>query len=253
MRETSMSNRRLIITGLVAAAVAALFLAAYFIVSHLDDKPYDIHLANTSVDPIDGSGSSDTDLYKRLDITTENVREVVGTIVRPGSYSRDVTVSRYWTGGQQDTVLNTACNNGVSGTYCSDTGKHTVDTPEKTYVWYDGSDIVYEYAPSNGYRNADENAMLITYEDVVSLRPEMIVSAGYGEYCGERCISVSYKSDRLDYITTCHISIDTGLVLGAEIFSGEFKVYGMASSNYTESPEDLSLLKLPDGTDLTLH
>ena len=237
---------------LFIAAVVGILLPTLYIARESETIALPDALKSSEAPPI-----METDALDRVEVTTETIQAVVAMLSRPEKYSRDVKIASYWEGGQigydvsvsvagNMTSLKTASSLGVE--------KRIIITPDKLYIWYKGDRAPYiGNLDSSGdvYRSADEWQMLVTYEDVLKLDKKDIIGAGYIEYKGEDCVYAKYRSPLLNYTRTFYISLDAGLVAGAEEYDESGKlIYSMEAGELVLNEFDPAAFILPDGTDL---
>jgi hypothetical protein len=185
-------------------------------------------------------------------VTSGNVQDVIRRLRRPESYSRDIMVETFWTGGNAVYNIGVTVMGGVSSMRSVTEGdaKNIVVTGDKLYIWYEGDTAPYEGArgsDGDARRTADEYQMLITYEDILGLGPGGITDAGYVEYGGSRCIFAEFRSGELGYTTRCYISPELGLVMGAEEYDGDTLIYKMTTGACSVGEQNPQAFALPDG------
>ena len=119
----------------------------------------------------------------------------------------------------------------------------------KIWLWYDGSDEVYQTVADE--HSADLTQRLPTYEDVLTLDASGITQADYVERDGQDCIYLEFEQPELGYLYRYWISVSSGLLIAAETEKAGELVYTMSSYGIS-SPlsEELEMFVLPDGTTL---
>jgi hypothetical protein len=185
----------------------------------------------------------------------DNVQEVVATLSRPETYSRDIMIESYWeNGGKAVYHISASVTGGVTSLKRLMPGgaeEHIIVTAGTQYIWEkdDKEPRAVPLGPrGDGRRAADRGQMLITYEDVLALSKSDISDAGYTEYGGEICIYVEYRSPLLGHTVRYYISVGLGLVTGAEEYDkAGALVYSMTAGALVHEA-DLSRFELPDGT-----
>jgi hypothetical protein len=198
------------------------------------------------------------DTLDRVEVTKDTIQAVVSmTLSRPVMYSRDVVIKSFWEDGQAEYNISISVWNGMTSLRTllpMGIEKRTIITPNQLYIWYKGDREPYIgnlSSSGDGYRNADEWQMLITYEDLLQLDKNDISEAGYIEYGGEECVYAVYRSPLLNYTRTFYISLNLGLVIGAEEVDESGKlVYSMTAGECIINEIDPSAFILPDGTNL---
>jgi len=207
-----MSTKRMLgiaIFGVVfiAAVIGLMMLTSYF---QLDDGAFELPETPTEDPP----ASAEThDGLSLVEVTPETVQEVIKTLYRPESYSRDIIVEIG--GARVDVSVSviygvTALRNSMPGGMV----RRVIVTADTLYIWYEGDDMPRISRPGVG-RGADEWQMIVTYEDVLELAPGDIIEAGFTRHLGELCIYAVYRSPLLGYFRRYYISVIDGLVIGA--------------------------------------
>jgi hypothetical protein len=188
----------------------------------------------------------------RVDITVDNVQDVIRTLRRPESYSRDIMVESFWAGGNAVYNISVTVMSGVTAmrSVSGSAVKNIVVTDDTLYIWYAGD--ASPFAGARGgeggeKRAADEYQMLITYEDILALDGGELTDAGYVEYAGARSIFVEFRSGALGYVTRCYISPELGLITAAEEYDGEALVYKMTAGACSVGEQDERAFDLPGG------
>ena len=112
------------------------------------------------------------------------------------------------------------------------------------YIWYDSVSGVY----SEPYEDSSDRWMrCITYEDVLLLPVEDILSAGYTQHAGENCISVEYTDGGVfGYTHRIYVSVNTGLLMGSETYDGDTLIYRMYSTIPDLNTPEENLFSPPD-------
>ncbi|MGI6028960.1 MAG: hypothetical protein ACOX81_06090 [Candidatus Heteroscillospira sp.] len=236
---------------LPALLCAAAVLCVVFYFAHETETPV------VALPSPPGSGDSllSTDVlgqgqYLTAAVTPETVQAVVSTLERTGSYSRSVTVERFWDGGSHSESIDCHMRDGSAHLVVTGSGdeKHILLADGQLYIWYGSGAHSYsgELSPvSESSSLPDELTGILTYEELLSLDTEQITDAGYTLYNGESCISADYRYGVLGYSSRVYISIATGLLMGAERYDGDTLIYRMSSDTpVIETPED-SWFELP--------
>lgn len=195
--------------------------------------------------------------YTPVVVTTENIKNVVSTLGRPENYYRTITLevstgengmgnayAQVWVVGDWTRVE-------VSKAFQPMGTQYTIvhfgeDADEGTlYRWY-GDSSSYKSWPVQ--ENAPDLAQhLPTYEDVLALDQERIVDAGFVEWNSIPTVYVETSVDELGYLERYWISVDNGLLVGAETLKGEQTVFRMRATDTTLFQQEVDL-SLPDGT-----
>ncbi|MDR0447009.1 MAG: hypothetical protein LBH17_08345 [Oscillospiraceae bacterium] len=180
-----------------------------------------------------------------VEVTADNVREVIASLERPSAYSRDIMVESFWDGGNSVHNFSVSAMAGATALRTSSGGaeKNIIVTSSRVYVWYTGDEAAF--SPEAGGGSADEYQMIPTYEDVLALPRSAIIDAGYTNGGGE--IYVQYTSGTLGYVTLCRVSARLGLLISSEIYDGETLIYRMTAGDCRVGEPDPRLFRLPDG------
>ena len=249
-----MSSKRISVMALVMVLTAALVIAAVLLITGLNRRTESVSLppehAVTTQELAENADASPRGALPSVAVSPETVRRVIATLSRSTEYSRRITSVVYWSDGSSRTEMSVHVSGEDTALTISGTRtKHVLIVDDVLYIWYEG-DAEYYSGDSAGdaLRLADEYQMLVTWEDIVSLPDGAITDAGYEEYEGENCIYVRYTSGRLGYVTTCRISMLSGLVIQAEICDGDTPIYDMTASDLRLDPVPDSVFDLPDGS-----
>jgi hypothetical protein len=120
-------------------------------------------------------------------------------------------------------------------------------TEDAVTLWY-GNDVskVYTYRGNDPYL-ADRLQRIPTYEDILALDPSAIREAG----CtltdeGEWRILVAAENRDFGYLDIYYISLETGLLVAAEQWAGDTRIYAMTAGKADLSAPDDQLLLLPE-------
>lgn len=187
--------------------------------------------------------------YTIADISPSTVAAIVQTLSRADEYSRTLTITNYWDGGENIVTLDCFVS-GTSAHVIRNDGyssRHELIVGNNLHVWYDDaagtfsgtiSEPVYPYY-------IDQMSHLQTYEDLLTIDSSYITDAGYVTAFGEGCVFAEYISGDFNYRTRVYVSIDTGLLMGAERYDGDTLIYEMTSNSPNLSSPDLSHFNLP--------
>jgi hypothetical protein len=237
------------------AALIALIIGVSALSSLLFHGPREFRLPDVQDSPpqqTDGEPDDSQSGVTRVEVTADNVRDVIRMLRRPESYSRDIMVESFWPGGNAVYNIGVTVMGGVTAMRSSSGGavKNIVVTDDKLYIWYGGDASPYVGArdsAGDARRTADEYQMLITYEDILALDRGDIIDAGYVEYAGARRIFVEYSSGVLGYVTRCYISPELGLITAAEEYDGDALIYKMTAGACSVGEQGEQAFDLPGG------
>lgn len=190
--------------------------------------------------------------YVRVEITPETVQSVIGTLVRPQSYYRELTIETIWGEGESGTAtaeMQVWVDGGFTRVETKlSTGlvQHCIVGGGSTYLWY-GSDKKWYRAAADNF-SADLAQRMPTYEDVLALDKKDITGTGYETLDGLSCIYVEVADEALGYLERYWIGVESGLLVSAETVKTGTVVYRMTSHTMeVPIPQDADFT-LPDGT-----
>ena len=164
-----------------------------------------------------GDGGDASGTLTVVEITPETVQAAVASLSRPENYVRNVTVEYLWEGGGGKHELTAAVRGPWTRTDRSLPDGRTrvsVTDGETTYIWYGDGDQVY--AAPTGDISADDEQSIPTYEDILELPAEDILTADYRPLDALTCIYVETAADGAGYITRYWVSVENGLLVQAE-------------------------------------
>lgn len=204
---------------------------------------------NATDEPIgdDGPGA-DGDLL--VEVTPETVQSVVGTLTRPDSYYREITLETFWgEEGSASSIAQVWVDGGYTrvATLLPDgTVENTIVGEGKRYRWYNNERRYYTAEAQEA--DADLMQRIPTYEDILALDTDRITATGYEAKGGLGCVYVEAAEDELGYRERYWVSVDWGLLVAAETVK-EDRVVLRVSAYSVEIPirEGLNFA-LPDGT-----
>lgn len=213
----------------IAAAAVVLIISVLMIKSYSSSQPAAITLPKPNSQygsGIESSGDS------QIVVKPETVCLALSTLNRTESYSRAYTVTTYWDGGECRDSLN-VWQKGSSLRMSLDhagTVKNLLIVGRDLYIWYDGYSGAesFTFYKDFDYSETDRFARLLTYEELYSLDTSSITDAGYIQQQGEPCIYVEYEGTN-SYVNHIYVSVNSGLLVTAEIFDGDTLIYSMQS------------------------
>lgn len=188
----------------------------------------------------------------RVEVTPETVQNVISrTLTRPDSYGRLVTIEDFWGEGESGvTRAEVWVDDGwthTTATLPGGTVRHSIVGEDQFWLWYEGNSRVMTGPAQDGAADL-EGQRIPTYEDLLDLDPKFIAAAGYEEKEGVACIFVELEPDSLGYVERYWVSVDSGLLAGAETRLDGQLVYRMSAYTVERPvPEDARFI-LPDGT-----
>lgn len=199
---------------------------------------------------LDGGGEGDGELV--VEVTPETVQNVIGTLSRPDSYYREITLESFW--GEGESAASTAMI-WVDGGYVrvavllpDGQVEHTIVGEGSRYRWY--NDERRYFHTDAGAEDADLMQRIPTYEDILALDPSAITAAGYEEKEGLGCVYVEVLEEQLGYRERYWVSVDLGLLVAAETVKGEKTVLRATAYSMEIPVRGGQPFLLPDGTQL---
>ncbi len=230
----------------VLAAAALVVLIVLLFPGNTPDTP-EVRLSDASASDAPDGDSTAGGSAALVEVSPETVQTVVAQLTRAGSYSRTLTVRSFWASGSVTTEIRVWARGETVRAEIQEEGRDTVKNVllrgAEKWIWYSDADGVYQGPARDG--DADAYQTIPTYEDVLALDTDDITAAGYEDYNGEGCVYVRYRSGALGYETMCYISLESGLLMGAEIYDADVLVYSMTSSAPVISTPDEALFAMP--------
>ena len=232
---------------LAAAALVTATLVVFLSPGTLPDTP-PVILATPPVTvrpaaptPEDSSGKS------VISVTPDTVQTVLRTLSRSDSYSRTLTVERFWSGGVSVSEVNVW----VWGDMCrlsirseeQDRVRNVLLAGNEKWIWYSDSPNVYTGAAAAD--EADRWQSIYSYEKIGSLEVSQILDADFLDFGGEKCVYVRFSDGLLGYVSECYVSCSTGLLMGEDVFDGSRVIYTMRSSRPDISTPDTAVFSHP--------
>ncbi|MCI8870834.1 MAG: hypothetical protein HFF39_09905 [Lawsonibacter sp.] len=248
-------KNRLIITGIVTVLIAFAIFASFGRRWFAADLP---EIVLPSPDASHGPSSGDTssqtpsDQLQRVEVTPETVQSVIAALSRQTSYYRELTVETYLEDGASvSSAVQVWADGGWTRTIQplpSGLIRHDLIGEELVYYWYAG-DESWRTAPADRV-SADIAQHIPTYETVLHLPAAAITATGYEQRGELHCIYVQVQSPVAGYEERYWVSVDSGLLVGAESLEDGVLVYSMSALTPAESlnPADEGIFSLPDGT-----
>lgn len=245
-------KNRLVFTIAVILLIFCALLVSFGRILFQLDTP-DVALPDVSVSQDgDGDGSEDSQsgMEQTVSVTPQTVQSVITTLERTDSYYRELSIEQFWVGGGSSYTVQSWVDNGWCHSYQrlpNGAGRHDLIGEDTVYYWYDGSSR-YESAPADDL-SADLAQRLPSYETVLDLDPAIITDAGYELKQELPCIYVQTLQDDSASTQRFWVSVDSGLLVCAELRRGEEVIYRMTASSAMQSPCPAGAsFALPDGT-----
>ncbi|MEA4933110.1 MAG: hypothetical protein VB071_05925 [Lawsonibacter sp.] len=246
-------NRLLIAFAVIVLIVGAMFTSFGRSLLALNTPSVVLPDVSSGSDGSASSGSpSDSSTYQKVDVTPQTVQSVIATLKRSDSYYRELTVETIWTGGSSPSSVQVWMDGGWSHSrqvLPSGVIRHDLVGADTLYYWYEGAQQ-YKSTPADEL-SSDLSQRIPTYETVLALDPDTITSAGYELRGGIPCIYVEVTWERPDRLERYWVSVDSGLLISAELEQEGQLVYRMtAYSSVTIPCPSSASFSLPDGTSL---
>ena len=189
------------------------------------------------------------ELLQSVTVGKDNIKKVVAALSRPDRYHISANSTIYYSTGQSTATAESYVDGERSHTirYRGDTPQsHALISNGQVYLWEEGEPSYYK--GNVGSFTEDDYVFIPTYERILSLPQSDILAADYSQYNEQYCIYVESRDSRSGYRVLYYISVDSGLLIGAQSFENDLLVYAM-SCDLLDMPEDVSdLFTLPDGT-----
>lgn len=175
--------------------------------------------------------SDEPGMDQKAEVTAKTVQVVLSTLIRADSYSRTVSVETFWHDGSSLSVIDVWVKGHNTRILVTGEGdpKNILIQNGEIWIWYSGFSDYYHGEVKSADSIGDEYQKILSYEDVLTLESSAILDAGYVDHNGEACIFAKYISGELGYEKTIYVSVDSGLLMGAETYDGDSLVYRMVS------------------------
>jgi len=203
----------------------------------------------------DTPGQSGNDNQQLVSVTTQTVQSVIATLDRADSYYRELHIEQFWISGSSSSAV----QSWVDQDWClvrqllpNNAVRQDLIGPERAWYWYEGSS---EYLTAPAAEHAADLAQRIpTYETVLELDQSAIISAGYELKGDIPCIYVQSLDEVSGGLRHFWVSVDSGLLVCAELYRENELVYRMSALSPIQSPCPPDVrFALPDGTVLHEH
>lgn len=195
-------------------------------------------------------GSSGTEQEQTVSVTPQTVQSVIATLERTDSYYRETLIEQFWTGGFSAVTVQTWVDQGWTRSrqqLPNGTWRNDIVGPESAWYWYDGTSQ-YQTLPADD-RAADLTGRQPTYETVLDLDPAAITTAGYTTFEEYPCIYLCAADEETATTREYWVSVDSGLLLCAEMRLDGEVIYRMSAVGAMQSPcPAAASFQLPDGT-----
>ncbi len=224
------------LSSLGIAVIATLVLLAgilLFLASPLSaKKTAEVHLPEIQDRLPEHTGAAVPRELTQVEVNPDTVQAVISTLNRPDSYSRTLQVFQFWDGGGRTAEIRVWVRSGTVRLNIVGAEReinYLLDGDVLT-LWY-GSDMNHRYTYNKAdARLGDSLQRIPTYEDILSLDPTSIRDAGCTcTESGKWRILVSTVDPDFNYLDIYYVSLDTGLLVGAEQWDGDTLIYRMTA------------------------
>ncbi|MBR5702240.1 MAG: hypothetical protein IKX47_07215 [Oscillospiraceae bacterium] len=224
------------LSSLGIAVIATLVLLAgilLFLASPLSaKKTAEVHLPEIQDRLPEHTGAAVPRELTQVEVNPDTVQAVISTLNRPDSYSRTLQVFQFWDGGGRTAEIRVWVRSGTVRLNIVGAEReinYLLDGDVLT-LWY-GSDMSHRYTYNKAdARLGDSLQRIPTYEDILSLDPTSIRDAGCTcTESGKWRILVSTVDPDFNYLDIYYVSLDTGLLVGAEQWDGDTLIYRMTA------------------------
>lgn len=240
------------LTAPMAAAVVAAIIVGTLFLSYLissgfrgaNDEPPPLSAPTTESDTMDGTNWLQS--VETVEITTENVQQVIEALSRAQNYTQTVTSTLYY----EDKSSTQTVTQYVRGDLCrtdvlrgGSVAESYLRSGEDFYAWQTGSSSYFHGAA--GAFSQDSMAMLPNWQTVASLPHESIVSTETAVINGEPTLFVTTEQNglRIEY----EISTISGLLTAAHYYESDEHIRDLLITNVSMDEPDASRFTLPDG------
>ena len=224
------------LSSLGIAVIATLVLLAgilLFLASPLSaKKTAEVHLPEIQDRLPEHTGAAVPRELTQVEVNPDTVQAVISTLNRPDSYSRTLQVFQFWDGGGRTAEIRVWVRSGTVRLNIVGAEReinYLLDGDVLTLCY--GSDMSHRYTYNKAdARLGDSLQRIPTYEDILSLDPTSIRDAGCTcTESGKWRILVSTVDPDFNYLDIYYVSLDTGLLVGAEQWDGDTLIYRMTA------------------------
>lgn len=243
-------KNRLMIAAAIVALIAGAMLASFGLSLFALNTPEVVLPSSSAGSGNPAASGSSGQIYQRVEVTPQTVTGVVATLSRPTSYYRDLTVETFWTGGSSSSQVQVWADGGWTHSrqaLPSGVVRHDLTDGTELYYWYEGTQQ-YQQTPADE-KSSDLAQHIPTYETVLELEPEEIISAGYENRGDLPCILTEIQRTGSRQLQRFWVSVDSGLLVAAESEEDGQIIYRMTAYSPVQSPcPSEGDFSLPDGT-----
>ncbi len=194
--------------------------------------------------PDDSLGSvTDTENreYLRVEITPQNVQDVIAALSRPANYYIETKSELYYDGRSSTYLRRKWVRGDVSRVDLFQTDStvslHVLYSGGYAYFWRPGS-TRYTRLPAGKF-TADEIQMMMVYEDILALDAADILDAKLVSLNDETCIYVEVAKKDLAYTERYWVSVSSGLLRLGQTLKDQAVIYSVQTLELnTQTPDD---------------
>ena len=248
--------------GVMVAVVIVLAVLASFALLFFGNQNPEVVLPPVSTAPLETEQPvfSD-DGFQLVQVTPDTVQNVIATLARPSSYHRTVTVEQFWPDEDGENGMSSAKAESkvwVDGVWtridlslssgpvrCTIVKAADGEAEGAIWSWEEGQRTWY--AGTSDAWDADLAQWCPTYEDVLALPADSITHAGYELISDTPCILVEVSDQELGYTRSFWISVESGLLMAAEVWGDGVLLYRMTGTQNAVLGAD-PVFVLPDDT-----
>ncbi|MBQ1251057.1 MAG: hypothetical protein IIY00_05615 [Clostridia bacterium] len=242
-----------------AAIAALLIMAAALLLSMIDfsflNREEENHIVLPGRDGQDVTVETETyaenlAMLQAVTVDRTNIKKLIGAMQRPESYHLVVGTTLYHSGGQTTTGADGYVSGGRYKSVVYDAvgggARHCLIYGEDAYIWSQSSPGVF--AGKAGSFTGDNSLWIPTYELLLELEDDAVLSADYALYGDEYCLAVETLDPLSGNRILYYISVEHGLLVGAQSFEGETLVYALTAEVLPLIEDPNTIFRLPDGT-----
>lgn len=190
-------------------------------------------------------------IVEQLEITRENVKNVIKTLKRLPEYHYKADTVYYYGDGESGGFstegwiaedMSKTIKYSSSGTV----QQQTLLTDEFVYIWGSRSDGSF-FKGMAGDFTADDTGHIPTYEDILKFEDDNIIYGGFEKRGDYQCIVAETENPNSGYIERWYISVENGLLVAAKGREGEELVYMIEITELSFEMSDQSVFLLPNG------
>ena len=193
---------------------------------------------------------SNLDMLQAVTVDRTNIKKLIGAMQRPEQYHIVAKTTLYHSGGQITTGADGYVSGGIHKTVVYDTQgggtRHSLLYGEDVWIWNQSASGVY--SGKAGSFTQDDSLFIPTYERLLELEDEAILSANYALYGNIYCLAIETSDPLSGNRVLYYISVEDGLLVGAQSFEGETLVYALTAEVLPLTEDPNTIFRLPDGT-----